>query len=763
MGIPIVDVSTPSDYGELRNIRFRTELDTTKKWQEYHCQNIMTFDIETSSGYRTNDGVALQYDYDAHEEYSDLEPMSIMYVWQFAIETQDGVKVFMGRTWEEFETFMELLNDEIMWSAVNPGCSINSRYREIEMETAKTIKPTVHAYIYIHNFGFEYQHLRNIWEKELSYSRNTKNGKSYSTFARTARKPMKSSFRYNRVKLNFKDSLTLTQKSLSNWCKDENLAIKKLEEPADYYIPIRTPITVLTQDEIMYSINDVVSMVYGLEIYRNKYGTMQNIPLTQTGQVRRICVEKVTNVNRDWAKHCTNLMKNYDLEMFNRLMDVFSGGWTHANATYVGRKMKGVTGMDFASSYPAVMATKTFPIGEFEEVPTTMFDELVDQDLHDKDLDYHYMMTMKIYDVVTKTQNTLWSISKVKEIKGQLVDNGRIVYADEMEISLTDLDWDTFKQAYEFSSYEVKELHRSKSGFLATELIETILDYYEDKTKLKGTTESSKYNESKQFVNSIYGVAVTKIASDEIVFDEGWEKIPLDDEMFYSIMQATSEDRTFLAYQHGVWITAWARHNLWRAILQMDKRTVYCDTDSIKGVFNEEDFEWFAQYNAEIELEQIEVARRLEIDVARYAPTDPKGNPKRLGIFEPDGYAVEFKTLGAKRYCSMDEDGKIDITVAGLPKSAGPKRIQSVDDFHNGVTWDSKDSGKLIAYYNDDQKPTLWIDRDGNEYVSNDKFGIALKPTTFDLSISDEFMEFLEMVLVGKTPDDMVDIPAIFR
>ena len=38
----------------------------------------------------------------------------------------------------------------------------------------------------------------------------------------------------------------------------------------------------------------------------------------------------------------------------------------------------------------------------------------------------------------------------------------------------------------------------------------------------------------------------------------------------------------------GVWTTSAARYNLWTAIIKLDERVIYCDTDSIKGVFTDD-------------------------------------------------------------------------------------------------------------------------------------------------------------------------------
>jgi hypothetical protein len=323
-----------------------------------------------------------------------------------------------------------------------------------------------------------------------------------------------------------------------------------------------------------------------------------------------------------------------------------------------------------------------------------------------------------------------------------------------------------------FDTVEVLELYKAKAGFLSPALINLILDYYSKKTSLKGTGNDSLYTESKQFINSIYGCFVTRIVSDIIEFDDdGWEKKPCDQQTFFDTINELEPEKCFGSFQLGIWVTAWARHNLWDFILKFDEKIIYCDTDSIKGLFTDEDIEWINQYNDGIASIENAVAGVLGIDPTLYTPITSKGKMKRLGVMEREDDAVEFKTLGAKRYCykAYDEDDgeyKIHTTIAGLPKEAGTKVIKEVSDFTNETKWNIRKSKKNIAVYKDDQPYAKWIDKYGRVYENYDKYGIAIVPTTFDLSISEEFMKFLMTLKNGCIDDDdefFSDVPYQFR
>ena len=292
--------------------------------------------------------------------------------------------------------------------------------------------------------------------------------------------------------------------------------------------------------------------------------------------------------------------------------------------------------------------------------------------------------------------------------------------------------------------------------------------------KLTKEEKIAEYNSSKRSINGIYGCCVTKDITDIVDFvkgdpESGWKKKEMTEEDYEPMLAEKDKQEHWTMYQIGVWTTAWARHNLWKCIFVTDSRCAYCDTDSCKGQFNDEDKNWILNvYNKEVmDLHQY-VADYYDFDVRLYRPIDPKGIERPLGIFADDGFDFEFKTLGAKRYAVLTSDKKgnkvVETTIAGLPKSAGAKKLISlakeynkthddkksaVDMFDDGIVWNSSESGKLVSYYCDNQDESLWKDMFGNTYVSHDKYGICLMPISFDMSMTPEYEALCDLIQNG--------------
>ena len=126
-------------YEKLREITFDFKSVTKGKTHIKELQNLITFDIETSNGFRQKDGQIIGF---SHELYSknhslfdgeDVEQVSLMYVWQCAIEraadNNSEIVVFMGRTWGEFEEFMTELTDDVTLASnsVDPNMDVIAR------------------------------------------------------------------------------------------------------------------------------------------------------------------------------------------------------------------------------------------------------------------------------------------------------------------------------------------------------------------------------------------------------------------------------------------------------------------------------------------------------------------------------------------------------------------------------------------------------------------------------------------------------------
>lgn len=276
------------------------------------------------------------------------------------------------------------------------------------------------------------------------------------------------------------------------------------------------------------------------------------------------------------------------------------------------------------------------------------------------------------------------------------------------------------------------------------------MELYRDKTELKEIDEyEEKYLISKQYINSMYGMMVTKtIIGDIALTDEGWVEKPLTSADYDKHINIDRKklSSTFTAFQFGVWVTAYARRNLWRGILALDYDVVYCDTDSIKHIGGHEDF--FGMYNAEIEKRENERAKMLGIDPYFFAPKDTKGTPHRLGIYDTEKTCNKFKTSGAKKYIceyvDMRGDAHLKMTVAGVRKGA-VSQLNSIDDFNTNLVFDEEHAKKLLSCYNDNMPKCVWCSGADDEYISNYRYGITLQPTTYHMSVTPEYAVLLAL------------------
>lgn len=674
----------------LSEIEFQTYYFKKKNRADIVNDDIMCFDIETSSGFLHKDSDTLEpYLGKSKKYYEDCKKFAICYVWQFSINDI----VFWGRTLEDFKDFLQ------------------------ELEYYEPHKKIV----YIHNFSFEFQFLINVLQFDY-------------VFARQARKPLFAEW----STYQFRCSYFLTNMSLATWAEQKKLSVQKLVGDLDYTI-LRTPKTKLTDTELGYCFNDVLVMYFGLLQYKEKYGHIIDIPFTQTGEVRKEVIERM-NVTSEYKyrKRCIKLIPE-TIKDYSLLCDCLMGGYAHSNAVHTGIVLDNVFSKDISSSYPTVMCLEKYPMTYFEE--TVPCDDYFNND------NYSYIITFDVEHLSSKRWNTWLSFSKCAKIKGYSLDNGRVLKADYVQLSLTNVDYEMFQLCYDFDNLNIIDFRISSNDYLSPTFVKYILELYGNKTTLKGIEEKEPlYMKSKQYINSMYGMMVTKNITDTIEFEEDrWKKELLNEKNFYTKIASEKKklSKTFGAFQFGVWVTAYARRNLWEGILALDYNVAYCDTDSIKYIDCYTDF--FERYNKEIERRENMRADMLGIPKDKFCPRDKNGIPHRLGIFDDDGQYKKFKTLGAKKYCYVDNDDKLHMTVSGVRKSA-VSQLHDIEDFKDGTVFDVEHAQKLIMTYVDDMPPIVWNKGQYDEFYSNYQHGICAQPTTYSLGITDDYESILTMV-----------------
>lgn len=643
-----------------------------------YSDNIFTLDTETSTYYNHPSGWGA-FDYTKPTDYyTEVDKINVLYIWQMTV---DGV-AYYGRTLDELRDFLQTIR------AVYKGNII----------------------IYIHNFAYEFQYLRNILE-------------FVDVFARKPRKPI-----YARTAdgLEFRCSYFLTGMSLESLPKNFRLQTKKLVGDLDYDL-CRTPLTTLTPREFGYAENDVLVLHELIEQFKGIYKHVVNIPYTSTGRIRRN-VKKLMYPERKAVAACAPTSG-----IFTMLQTAFAGGYTHANAAHVGTVVDNVHSFDFASSYPAQMLLQKYPSMPFSR------DHITDINQIDSD-NNAYLLTVVLWGVESKRYWSYISSSKCSKLVNATNDNGRIAAADMLEITCTELDIEIINANYHVDKWDILECYSAPKAYLPKPFTDYIIELYRDKTKLKDVPGmEQKYLESKRFVNGLYGMCVTNTIADTVVFSllSGWKVEPLTFEGVDKGLQDMRK-KGFLNYAWGVWVTAYARRALWRAISAIDYNAVYCDTDSIK-YFGDYD-RFFEQYNNDILSQFKRVCNDRGYTMADFAPFDPTGKAHPLGVFEPDAHYNRFITWGAKKY-AYEIDGACHLTVAGLSKKAS---LKSLDEFKPGKTWGYTDSGRMVAYYNDSQQPTDVTDYQGNVYTINQPYAICLQPTTYTLGITTTFADYCE-------------------
>lgn len=626
----------------------------------------------------------------------DIE-QSIMYIWQFSILFLDDLHIdtIIGRTWTEFELFLDqLMNDD------------NYAY----------------YMIFVHNLSYEFQFLRGIY----TFSPD-------EVFAIKSRKILKCEML---ERFEFRCSYLQTNMSLNTFTSKMKVEHQKLSGEKFNYEKKRFPWTELTDYEIKYSIYDTIGLVeamYKRMILSND--NLYTLPLTSTGYVRR----ETKKAMYGWSRKHKDIFPT--IEVFDLLEEAFRGGDTHANRYYSGtviradgKKILGIGSYDRSSSYPDVILNCVFPMTRFVYIGS-----ITENDIEKKlDRGKALLFRCKITGIeqIDKFYGAPYlSYSKCRNVSRERLDNGRILSAEYVETTITDIDYEIMKREYKWKGFEIAECYESKYGTLPEPLKGIFRKYYTDKTELKGIVEQELfYNLQKALLNAGYGMMVQSPVKQSLIFTESEENIYTVDENVSRETLLTKYNRTaFLPYQWGVWVTAWARLRLKEGINIVGDRYVYSDTDSVKYIKVRGDNidELFNRYNSE--------RKKQSITNSAYA-TDCHSIKHYMGVFEYEDTYTEFSTIGAKKYVYRTKDGKLHATIAGVNKKLAPDELEEhggIEAFKTGFTF--LRSGGTESVYNDVPYGDFTVENHVLKITQN----VVIRPSTYTIGITDEYRRIL--------------------
>lgn len=659
-----------------------------------YCEDIFTFDIETTSFFYESDKKPYLYQKGFDPEYwVGVHAGAISYMWQFGINDT----YYYGR---DLEDFYALLND---------------------------FPPDMHVRIAVHNLGFEWHFLDQLTWCKL--------------FAKSAHKPITASCA-EFPNIQFYCTLSLENRSLASW--GESVGVPKFKGLIDYN-QMLTPLSPLDQDHLDYGEQDLRVMYYGLKEELKTYGSVWKLPLTSTGKVRKV----VKDILLDDVKY-VNYIKSLVPEnpyQYKTSMRVFAGGYTHANRTFVNHTHYNDDGKhgghyDYTSSYPYEMVVGKMPCTTWawwkKEIP--------DESLFE---DHAFKMHLIFKKIRSELQNNYISTSHSDCVNAD-IDNGRLMKADRCEIWITEQDYSVIKQAYTWEDVEVIEIWEARKDYLPIEFVEYVLKLFHDKTALKGINDF-EYKLAKAYLNSLFGMCCTALLQSEIVWDteiEDWTIKRITEAQIIEHLDKLrkfKDKRYFLNYDWGVWIANGARCRLWNdLIIPYDKHVMYADTDSI---FTDIAID-FTEYNKKIS-ERIEKVCALRgLDVEKTRPCNIKGKRSYLGHLTVEEEFTEFRTLGAKRYVERWKcDNLLHLTLAGINKDAVSCLNNDIENFRHGIVFDKDDDdvNKLLHTYFEKQPDIVFPDG----YVSHQRRGVNLRPNGYKLQVDPTFSDIIKEVTSG--------------
>lgn len=625
-----------------------------------------------------------------------------MYIWSFTINKL----TILGTYWDEFFTLLDQIQEVY------------------ELDEKRRLL------IFIANMSFEFQFMRKLMNIT-------------SSFFTDERKPL---YVIHNGVFEFRDALQISGGNLATLAKNYTKT-QKMVGDLDYSIPRNhNDALKMKRKELQYVINDTVILSEYMEYYFREFSPRGFLPLTKTGILRHQVKAAGKLAAKSNGMVLTNLIAalHPDQKLYSVMMDwLFRGGYVHGPNCYAGLILELLTGADITSSYPAHMLLEdNYPMGKIVKLGDNITLEAYNEALKDNCV----MALFEFNDIETTTAHSIESSNKIVLSESAHFDNGRLLDAKKVRVFLSELDFDIYQKFYKWTGTpKILKAWTSKRGRLPNYLLDQVADYYEKKAALKrsGKQGTADYALAKEMVNSGYGLTVTRMRQQQIIYNNVTDQYETDNSFDFNKEVA----KQALLPQWGIYVTALARHTLLDMVYQIERQAkqlgrdcdaCYMDTDSIK-IMNYKDHK--------ATIEAYNEARDKQ--VREYCSKHGRNYElfKGLGNFDIElPYIKKFRHNGAKRYV-MKYYSKGEYvttsTIAGLPKGklleySKLMQLSVWDLFTNKMCIPAGKSGKLAAIYNDEEHTDVINGQNMSEASS-----VCLKPIDFTLSIDKDYMQYI--------------------
>lgn len=571
---------------------------------------------------------------------------------------------------------------------------------------------------------------------------------------------------FERGAFQWRCSYRLSGMSLEKWSKEMNIEHKKAVGLYDYD-KIIYPDDELDQDSKDYDYLDVLSMQECLDKQMAYHGDdLSTIPLTATGYIRRTLrnsCQKQKYYREDYF-----LKTRLNAKLYKYCLRSYAGGYTHNNRFWANMVIRAgedyeyipftddwihvdkIKHRDFKSHYPSQMACYRAPIGRPQHIykDSMPFPYPIERIFKWMD-EFYFIVAIKIDKAYLRDPNIsmpFMQFSKMYQCHCDMktLDNGRVVYFEGS--CMMYLDSLTLKILYEqyHMEFDIREVWRFRLGRLPDCIIDVVDKYFKGKSdkkaivheltekygKLDPQTVNAEFElmQDKKGINSIYGCTATNPLRDQMSFD--------DDFTFFYKTLFVSEDsieeglekyykshNSFLSYVIGCWVTASARYELYEYIKAVGyKRCLYCDTDSIFYISDDE---------TEKRIEALNAEKRK----AAHFVTLDNGKREYYDEFTEEPDCLAFKGLHSKCYGVVTNKG-LEITIAGVPartiigmEDGKPVYLTREEELSQG----EKDPFKALDHLEEDF--TFKVNTGVCAlYVGATGYGSARKPTILNIN-----------------------------